>query len=191
MSSVVQVVVARDSTVSTGDNRQTGLTPSWVFLKKMSDDSDITQPSISEVAQGQYKFSYDAESLGEAAGQIDMGSSLTNPSDRYIDVILTRDSGRIQTALPNASPAASGGLATVDANNKVAGIAATVSIDLTQAIPTSNTSQTVGDALNAARAQGFGKWTLSGTTLRLFGPDGTTVVRTFTLDSSSTPTQRL
>jgi hypothetical protein len=67
----------------------------------------------------------------------------------------------------------------------------TVGIDLTQAVPTSNMAQTVGDALNAARAQGFGKWTVSGTTLTLYANDGTTAVRTFTLDSSSAPTQRV
>lgn len=65
-----------------------------------------------------------------------------------------------------------------------------VPIDLTQSVPTSNTAQTVGDALNAARADGFGKWTTSGTTLTLYAADGTTVVRTFTLDSASAPTSR-
>jgi hypothetical protein len=64
------------------------------------------------------------------------------------------------------------------------------SLNLAQAIPTSNTAQTVGDALNAARAQGFGRWVLSGTALTIFAADGTTPVRTFTLDSASAPTQR-
>ena len=63
-------------------------------------------------------------------------------------------------------------------------------IDLTQAVPTSNTAETVGDALNAARAQGFGKWSISGTTLNLYANDGTTVVKAFTLDSSTAPTSR-
>lgn len=63
-------------------------------------------------------------------------------------------------------------------------------LDLTQAIPASNTGQTLGDALNAARAQGFGKWILSGTTLTLYAADGTTAVRTFSLDSATAPTQR-
>lgn len=65
-----------------------------------------------------------------------------------------------------------------------------VTLDLTQAVPTSNTAQTVGDALNAARAQGFGRWVLSGTTLTLYAADGSTVVRTFTLDNSTTPSSR-
>ena len=64
-------------------------------------------------------------------------------------------------------------------------------LDLTQAVPTSNTASTIGDCLNAARAQGFGKWTVTGTTLRLYAPDGTTVVRTFTLDSETSPSQRV
>lgn len=63
-------------------------------------------------------------------------------------------------------------------------------IDMAQTVPTSNAAQSVGDALNAARAQGFGKWALSGTTLTLYAANGSTVVRTFTLDSSSAPTSR-
>jgi hypothetical protein len=66
----------------------------------------------------------------------------------------------------------------------------TANLNLSQAVPTSNTVQTVGDALNAARAQGFGKWQLVGTTLTLYAPDGTTAVRTFSLDSVSAPTIR-
>ncbi len=64
-------------------------------------------------------------------------------------------------------------------------------IDLTQAVPTTgNTAHTVGDALNAARAQGFGKWVVSETTLTLYANDGSTVVHTFTLDSATAPTSR-
>lgn len=63
-------------------------------------------------------------------------------------------------------------------------------IDLEQPVPTSNTAQTLGDALNAARADGFGKVTLVGTTLTLYAPDGATPVRAFTLDNPANPTQR-
>jgi len=65
-----------------------------------------------------------------------------------------------------------------------------VNINLAQSVPTSNTAQTVGDALNAARAYGFGKWVISGTTLSLYASDNTTVIKTFTLDSGSYPTSR-
>lgn len=61
---------------------------------------------------------------------------------------------------------------------------------LAGSVPTSNTANTVADCLNAARAQGFGKWVLSGTTLSLYAPDGTTVVRSFTLDNATAPSQR-
>lgn len=65
-----------------------------------------------------------------------------------------------------------------------------VQIDLTQAVPTNNTTQTIGDSLNAARAQGFGAWKVVGTTLTLYAADGTTVVHTFTLNDPSKPTAR-
>jgi hypothetical protein len=65
-----------------------------------------------------------------------------------------------------------------------------VALDMNQPVPTSNTAQTVGDALNAARAQGFGKWTINGTTLSLYAPDNTTVIKSFTLDSAKFPSQR-
>lgn len=97
--------------------------------------------------------------------------------------------------LPSSFPAnfsslgisAGGKISEVAVVNTVTGL---VSLDFTQAIPTTNTAQTVGDALNAARAQGFGKWVLSGTSLTLYAGDGTTVVRTFTLDSATAPTMR-
>jgi hypothetical protein len=63
-------------------------------------------------------------------------------------------------------------------------------LDMTQSVPTSNTAHTLGDALNAARAYGFGKWVISGTTLSLYASDNTTVIKTFTLDSGSYPTSR-
>lgn len=64
--------------------RMTGLTPTFVFFKKVSDASDVSQPSVTEIAQGQYKFSYDH--AVPATGQIDAGSGIPDPGDRYIDV---------------------------------------------------------------------------------------------------------
>lgn len=66
----------------------------------------------------------------------------------------------------------------------------TMQIDMTQTVPTSNTAGTVGDSLNAMRAVGFGKWVISGTNLSLYAPDNTTVVKSFTLNSSTAPTSR-
>jgi hypothetical protein len=63
-------------------------------------------------------------------------------------------------------------------------------LDHTQPVPSSNTAGTVGDSLNAARAQGFGKWEIQGLQLILYGPDNVTPVKTFQLDSPSFPTVR-
>ena len=218
MANVTFLFTVRDSAATPPGARKTGLTPTWVFLKKMTDGSNISpQPSFTEIAQGQYKFTYDAEFYGDASAQIDVGAGLTNPSDRYIDMWLHREHGRILNSLPPEEAGFEGGLplannfgqvtAVVDdytlGNDPESRILATPSnkistdasgrtrIDLAQTIPNSNTAQTVGDALNAARAQGFGKWILSGTSLTLYAADGTTVVRVFTLDSASAPTQRV
>jgi hypothetical protein len=68
-----------------------------------------------------------------------------------------------------------------------------MNINLTQTVPivdlSTKTTQNVGECFSAARAQGAGKWILSGTTLTLYGPDGT-VVRTFPLNDAVNPTQR-
>ncbi len=65
-----------------------------------------------------------------------------------------------------------------------------VTLDLTQPIPTSNTAHTLGDSLNAARAQGFGNWRMIGTNLKLYAADGVTVVNEFTLDDATNPMSR-
>jgi hypothetical protein len=66
----------------------------------------------------------------------------------------------------------------------------TMQIDMAQSVPISNTANTIGDALNAMRAVGFGKWVISGTNLSLYAPDNFTVVKSFTLNSSTAPTSR-
>lgn len=129
----------------------------------------------------------------------------TDPADQSLiiaatDAIITAvagvqsDTDNIQTRLP-AVLTADGNIKSdslklngATPNNLAAGAAMT--LDMTQAVPTSNTAQTMGDALNAARAQGFGKWALVGTTLTLYAADGTTALRAFTLDSATAPTSR-
>jgi hypothetical protein len=62
-------------------------------------------------------------------------------------------------------------------------------------VPTSNAAQTVGDALNAARAQGFGSWVMNPSptapTVTLYAADGVTVARVFDLDNPISPTRRV
>lgn len=70
--------------VRSSGTRMTGLSPSFVFFKKLADGSNLSQPTITEIANGQYKFSYDPAI--PASGQVDAGSSVPDPGDRYIDV---------------------------------------------------------------------------------------------------------
>jgi hypothetical protein len=61
------------------------------------------------------------------------------------------------------------------------------------AIPsTGNVAHTLADCLNAARAQGFGKWAINRTTkvLTLYASDNVTVVTSFLLDSVTAPSTR-
>lgn len=89
MGLVRQVVTFRAN-----GNPQSGLTVTWRHLKKISDGTDITpQPSVTELANGQYTVALDPEINGEAAGQLDGGSGL-DLGDRYIDVIFALDSSR-------------------------------------------------------------------------------------------------
>ena len=68
---------------------------------------------------------------------------------------------------------------------------AKVQFDLSQNVPLTNTAHSIGDALNAARAQGFGKWQIVGNTMNIYAEDGITLVKSFALDSGSYPTQRM
>jgi hypothetical protein len=86
--------------------RLTGLSPTWVLFKKLDDSTDITtRPAILEVGQGIYKYSYDAETNGDAAGQIDVlgGGNPNNVSlssaDRYLDLFATREPSRVLAAI--------------------------------------------------------------------------------------------
>jgi hypothetical protein len=82
------------------------------------------------------------------------------------------------------------GLARLDAAiTSRAAPGAAMTLEFTQAVPTSNAAETLGDCLHASRVQGFGAWVKSGTTLTLKNADGTTA-HTFTLDSSTAPQSR-
>ena len=111
MASITYVFTVRDSSVTTGENRKTGLTPTFSQFKKLSDNTSVSAPAITEIGLGAYKFSYDSEATGETAWQIDAGNTLANYSDRYIDGLCTIDSSRIsanldaQVSVGNASAA--------------------------------------------------------------------------------------
>lgn len=102
MANITYVFSVRNSQITTGDNRLTALTPTWIFLSTLAGATPVTQPAITEIGFGQYQFAFDAEANGECSGQIDCGSIIPNASDRFIDFDLTRDSSRIQSALTSA-----------------------------------------------------------------------------------------
>ncbi|MDX2038876.1 MAG: hypothetical protein SFX72_19680 [Isosphaeraceae bacterium] len=113
-----------------------------------------------------------------------------------LDLLDTAISTRLGTASFVAPPSATAiaqAILVDPANRLATSPEGCVSLDLDQPIPTSNPLQSVGDALNAARAQGFGAWSLdlNARSLRMFAADGTTVVREFTLNSSTNPTTRV
>lgn len=175
---ISQVFTVRDSTISTGDNCKSGLTPTWRMLKKLSDLTDLPNPDatavVTPVGNGQYRVTYDAEANGEATGQLDVGAGLTNGNDRYIDVVFSRDSTRIQSAI-NAQ-----GKAAVDFSQVVDG------------------AITLGQVLELELAISAGRFTVSWNantltqTTTYYRADNTTVIATMTtvFDANGRPTNR-
>lgn len=104
MASQAYVFSVRDSQSSPPGQRVTGLTPTWVMLKKLADGSNVSpQPAITEIADGQYKFSYDPVASGEASGQVDAGNTGLADGDRYLDLLLTDASQPLAAAIWSAA----------------------------------------------------------------------------------------
>lgn len=89
MANTQYIFSVRDSTISTGDNRKTGLTPKWVFMQTLAGITigSGSYPVIAEASGGQYKFGWDADNNSEITAQIDAGSGLVNGTDRFIDIL--------------------------------------------------------------------------------------------------------
>jgi hypothetical protein len=118
-------------------------------------------------------------------------------SGGFAEINSTTMPGLYRLDVPNAAFASGSSDVTIHVRGVTGGDESIVTVnlaytqvDMTQSVPTSNTAHTLGDALNAARAYGFGKWVISGATLSLYASDNTTVIKTFTLDSGSYPTSR-
>lgn len=98
--------------------------------------------------------------------------------------------------LPASAPGAEGGLPVLDASGNLSASVTDITAAALDSIydeeigSAGATDNTARAALKAAWAQGFGRWAIVGTTLNLYGPDGVTVVRQFTLDDASAPTSR-
>jgi hypothetical protein len=90
----------------------TGLLPTFLLFKTSdgtSGGSNVGQPTIFEVGQGWYAFSYDPEANGDAVGTLDGGTSLINAVERYQGVVCTRGPERTVLALPSGAPNTAGG----------------------------------------------------------------------------------
>jgi hypothetical protein len=120
-------------------------------------------------------------------------TALPNAAANASNGLITAGTGTNQITLSSGNVTAASVTGNVGGNvvGSVASVTAAVTVDMTQAVATSNTANTHGDCLNAARAGAFGKWTLSGTTYNLYAPDNSTVVKSFTLNSATTPTSRV
>lgn len=115
--------------------------------------------------------------------------------DSDIDTQLATIAGYLDTEMAATLAAVDTEVAAIKAKTdnlpaSPAAVGSAMTLDLTQALDLTPVTDSVGDALVAAVSQGFGKWTLAGTTLTLYAHDGTTVVRTFTLDDATDPTSR-
>jgi len=117
------------------------------------------------------------------------GAGWSNETLAAIDALI--DAIKAKTDLIPASPAAVGSKMDLqDAPNAVA-LGAIADAVLDEEV---NSATATGNSLRAAAkaawAQGFGRWVISGTTLTLYGPDGSTPVRAFALDNAENPTSR-
>ena len=159
----------------------TGLAPTVEICK---DGGGFGAPAgvVSELAHGWYKLTPAAADTNTTGALLLHASAAgADPSDKEVLVVAVD---------PYDAPG--GGMSRLDAPvTSRAEPGDAMSLDLSQAVPTTNADQTVGDALNAARAEGFGKWVQTGTTLTIFAADGVTVVRVFTLNDPVDPTERV
>jgi len=197
-TSIVLRVVLRDSSVTTGAGL-TGLAYNSSGLK-------IATIADNEATTTAYTV---AGSTIETISTLGTFATPTSTKCRFKEVDSTNHPGLYEIQLDNTRYAVSSAKSLVITISGATNLAqtnvlipltqldpysSTVSINLSQAVSTSNTAETVGDALNAARANGFGKWAVdtaaSPPTLKLYANDGTTVVRTFNLDSATAPTTR-
>jgi hypothetical protein len=186
---------SRVITSYTGSTQNATVDRPWVVVPDSTSNYAVKADSVARLSS----------TLGVSISGHEAGTDLTSAlqSAGYtptraakLDLLDTAISTRLGTAsfVAPPTPSAIAQAILVDPANRLATTPdGRVSLDLDQPIPISNPLQSVGDALNAARAQGFGAWSLdlNARSLRMFAADGTTVVREFTLNSSTNPTTRV
>lgn len=79
------------------------LKPSWVFLQALGTAVPIEPvPVFKEVAYGQYQFSYDPNTSGDASGQVDLGESVHKEA-RYVDIVCYRTVAKVSAPIDPSS----------------------------------------------------------------------------------------
>ena len=182
---------------------QTGLTPA-VTIYKPDNSAESSPPSLTELGgTGVYGFVYTPSASGaytfivSASGCLSIVFTVqvraTERGDAAADVWTHTTGAAVATAtarIPENPAAVGSEMDLVDAPNTTA-LAAIADAVLDEDVQSADAGGTdLRAAAKAAWAQGFGRWVLSGTTLTLYGPDGSTPVRTFTLDDADSPTSR-
>lgn len=195
---------------------QSGASPT-VAIYKPDNSAESSPPSLTELGStGVYRFAYTPASAGAYTFIVSASSCLTTVftvqvraterGDTYsrlgapagasiaADVAAVNavaDAIQAKTDNLPASPAAVGSqMDLVDAPNATALEAVADAVLDEEVNSASATGNSLRASAKAAWAQGFGRWVLSGTTLTLYGTDGTTAVRTFTIDDADNPTIR-
>lgn len=149
---------------------------------------------VGDTAKVIVQFKY----LGNPAAGITAPTvSVYNPSGSTVSNSVGTEIGSAGAFLVTFTPLVAGDhlvvATTVGApvDNSIVTTVYTVDSLLTKDVPTSNVANSVGDCLNAARADGFGKAVFDpiGLTWKLYAPDNSTVVKNFTVDAATPKTR--
>ena len=165
--------------------RRTSLTnPAVWYSRDGGAKTDLSSPLPEHLAIGVFKLALDQAGMVVAAGDccelvLHITADEMAPVTRVVEIVAQTEKDAFDRlgAPVGASIAAD-----------IAAVPDAVLDEEVQSAAAAGTS--LRAAAKAAWAQGFGRWVLSGTTLTLYGPDGSTPVRAFTLNDAENPTAR-
>ena len=102
----------------------TGLTPTINIYNALSKAKVINAAVVPEIAEGGYRYEFAAyDPSKDYYWKIDGGAAITNNKERY-----RRGWSGLAGAVPDAQAGHNGGLPTVDANDRIAGIRGTLNV---------------------------------------------------------------
>ena len=165
--------------------RRTSLTnPAVWYSRDGGAKTDLSSPLPEHLANGVFKLALNQADMVAAAGDccelvLHITADEMAPVTRVVEIVA-------QTEKDNFDRLGTPVGASIAAD--IAAVPDAVLDEEVQSAPAAGTS--LRAAAKAAWAQGFGRWVISGTTLTLYGPDGSTPVRAFALDNAENPTSR-